>query len=89
MKAQFLRRAKHSIRPYDQVRFSNKIGKGAQPDHGLWVPSTGRVKRRIRNRDGYNGEIGPFSRGKSRSPSMSNEDGEEYYEQDNGMIDMN
>jgi hypothetical protein len=43
MKAQFMRRAKESIRPYDQMRFSNKMGQAARPDHGYWIPSTGRA----------------------------------------------
>lgn len=66
MKAQFMRRAKESLRPYDQVRFSNKMGQGAKLDHGVWIPSTGRTKRRIRNRTGTRE---PYSmRNQSRSP---------------------
>lgn len=85
MKAQFMRRAKESIRPYDQMRFSNKMGQAARPDHGYWIPSTGRAQKRNKNRKSP--RVGPgayYSRGNYRNPpSLVAEHPDSY----NGYID--
>lgn len=43
LKATVMRRACVALKPFDQVRFSNKIGSPATHTQGQWIPSTGQV----------------------------------------------